>query len=294
MSREVRHLYVHLPFCRHRCGYCDFVTVVGKRRRPRCVCRGAPHRARASRVVFSRRARDDIRRRRDANVHDAGRAERLLDGLPEADEVTVEANPETVTPALARLLRDGGVTRVSLGAQSFEPELLDVLDRSGEAGRRPDAPSTICVMPDFDNISLDLIYGIPRSEFLGPRARSRGGRRDSARSTCSCYELEAKPGTRFTHAHGEALEQQAEAMEGYFELVVETARRLRLSLVRDGELLSRALRRGSDRRRRPQPRLLAGQGLPRDRHRGGLDRGGAALAQPSRASLATCAALGRG
>ena len=55
----------------------------------------------------------------------------------------------------------------------------------------------------------------------------------------SCYELEAKPGTRFTHAHGAELERQAESMESYFERVVETLTATRLPLVRDGELLPR-------------------------------------------------------
>ena len=54
----------------------------------------------------------------------------------------------------------------------------------------------------------------------------------------SCYELEAKPGTRFSHAHGAELARQSESMEGYFERVMETADRRRLSLVRDRELLS--------------------------------------------------------
>ena len=55
--------------------------------------------------------------------------ERLLAALPPAAEVTVEANPETVTPELAALLRRRGVNRVSLGAQSFQPRLLAVLER---------------------------------------------------------------------------------------------------------------------------------------------------------------------
>ena len=63
--------------------------------------------------------------------------ERLLAGLPDADEVTVEANPETVTPELARLLPRNRVNRVSIGAQSFHPHLLDVLERSAQAGRCP-------------------------------------------------------------------------------------------------------------------------------------------------------------
>src|SRR5204862_6429032 len=59
---------------------------------------------------------------------------RLLAALPPADELTVEANPETVTPELARLLREAGVTRVSLGAQSFQPHLLATLERQAGPG----------------------------------------------------------------------------------------------------------------------------------------------------------------
>jgi putative oxygen-independent coproporphyrinogen III oxidase len=145
---------------------------------------------------------------------------RLLAAMPPAAEVTVEANPETVTPELAVLLRVAGVTRVSLGAQSFRPHLLDVLER--RAGP-DDVRRAFYHFRDagFDNISLDLLYGVPGQSSadldvdlaeaiaLGPEH-------------LSCYELEAKPGTRFTHAHGEELARQAEAMEGYFELVVET------------------------------------------------------------------------
>ena len=73
----------------------------------------------------------------------------------------------------------------------------------------------------FDNISLDLIYGVPGQSAADLEA-------DLADALAlepehlSCYELEAKPGTRFTHAHGEELARQAEAMEGYAERVVET------------------------------------------------------------------------
>ena len=57
--------------------------------------------------------------------------------LPPATEVTVEANPETVTPELAALLRDGGVNRVSLGAQSFPPRLLERARTRCRTGRCP-------------------------------------------------------------------------------------------------------------------------------------------------------------
>jgi oxygen-independent coproporphyrinogen-3 oxidase len=134
--------------------------------------------------------------------------------------VTVEANPETVTPELAALLWRRGVDRVSLGGQTFQPELLRVLDR---VAGPDDVRRAFYHLRDagFDNISLDLIYGIPGQEPAGLDA-------DIAEALAlrpehlSCYELEAKPGTRFAHAHGDELRRQAEAMESYFERVVET------------------------------------------------------------------------
>ena len=133
--------------------------------------------------------------------------------------MTVEANPETVTPAVAALLRDAGVTRVSLGAQSLTPRLLDVLER--RAG--PDAVrGAFYHLRDarFDNISLDLVYGIP-GQRLADLEHDLQQALNLAPEHLSCYELEAKDGTRFTHAWGAELLRQADAMEGYFELVVE-------------------------------------------------------------------------
>jgi putative oxygen-independent coproporphyrinogen III oxidase len=145
---------------------------------------------------------------------------RLLAGLPTAEEVTVEANPETVTPTLATLLRDAGVTRVSLGAQSFQPTLLARLERqAGPAAVR----GAFYHLRDagFDNISLDLIYGIP-GQSAAELERDLGEAIALGPEHLSCYELEAKPGTRFTHTFGDDLARQADAMEGYFERVVET------------------------------------------------------------------------
>jgi oxygen-independent coproporphyrinogen-3 oxidase len=124
-----------------------------------------------------------------------------------------------VTPELAALLREEGVTRVSLGAQSFQPGLLTVLERhAGPA----DVRRAFYHLRDagFDNISLDLIYGIP-----GQSAADLDADIDEALALrpehLSCYELEAKRGTRFAHTHGAELARQAEAMEGYFEAVVD-------------------------------------------------------------------------
>jgi oxygen-independent coproporphyrinogen III oxidase len=218
-----RHLYVHLPFCGSRCGYCDFVTVVG---------RDGEHSRYVDAVLAELELERELLARRVDTVYlgggtptltDERALERLLASLPDADEVTIEANPETVTPHLARLLSRNRVDRVSIGAQTFNTALLDVLDRRA---RPDDVRRAVHVVRDagFDNVSLDLIYGIPGQE---PSDLER----DLAEALAlepehvSAYELEAKPGTRFAYAHGAELERQAESMETYFEHVVETLTR---------------------------------------------------------------------
>src|SRR5262249_30567917 len=107
-----------------------------------------------------------------------------------------------------------------LGAQSFQRHLLDVLDR---VAGPDDVRRAFYHLRDagFDNISLDLIYGIP-GQSPADLARDLAEALALEPEHLSAYELEAKPGTRFTHAHGEELERQAESMESYCELVVET------------------------------------------------------------------------
>ena len=152
----IRHLYVHVPFCAHRCGYCDFVTVTG-------------HADLRERYVDAVLAELEQERERLAPALETvflgggtptllGPAllDRLLAGLPAAPELTVEANPETVDDELAAMLAGRGV-RVSLGAQSF----------GARAARRA---------------------GAPRHARSGARRRGAPARRrasPTSRSTCS-------------------------------------------------------------------------------------------------------------
>ena len=238
MSGGARHLYVHLPFCAHRCGYCDFVTVVGRRGEHGSYVDALLAELELERVLLAPELDTVFLGGGTPTFTEPGELRRLLHALPGAVEVTVEANPETVTPELAALLRAGGVTRVSLGAQTFDPALLQVLER---VAGPDDVRRAFYHLRDagFDNISLDLIYGIP-----GQSASGLDADIDEALALgpehLSCYELEAKPGTRFTHRHGEELARQADALEGYFERVVGPADGSRLPLVRDRELLPAA------------------------------------------------------
>jgi putative oxygen-independent coproporphyrinogen III oxidase len=216
---RIRHLYVHLPFCAARCGYCDFVTVVGRGGRHGEYVNALLAELELERALLSDPLETVFLGGGTPTFTEPRALRRLLDALPTANELTVEANPETVTPGLAELLREAGVTRVSLGAQSFQDHLLRTLER------RASPEAVRCAFyhlrdANFDNISLDLIYGIPGQ---GPADLERDIDEALALGPehLSWYELEAKPGTRFTHAHGEELGRQADAMEGYYERVVE-------------------------------------------------------------------------
>ncbi len=220
MEDGARHLYVHLPFCAHRCGYCDFVTAVGRRGDHAGYVEALLAELELERGWLAAEVETVFLGGGTPTFTEPAALARVLEALPPGVEVTVEANPETVTDDLARLLFQAGVNRISLGAQTFQPDLLDVLDR---VAGPDDVRRAVYRLRDagFDNISLDLIYGIPGQSSADLRS-------DLAEALAlepehlSAYELEAKPGTRFTHAHGAELERQAESMESYFELVVET------------------------------------------------------------------------
>jgi oxygen-independent coproporphyrinogen III oxidase len=214
------HLYVHVPFCAHRCGYCDFVTVTGNE---------------ALRARYVDALIVELRRRfpagEAATVFVGGGTPsilpdrllaRLLAALPRCGELTVECNPETITPGKARALADGGVNRVSLGAQTFRPHLLGTLERLADPATIRTAVRTLRDA-GIANLNLDLMFGVP-----GQTEADLEADLDDALSLSpehiSYYELEAKPGTRFTHTHGAELAEQSERMEGFYEHVVARVR----------------------------------------------------------------------
>jgi oxygen-independent coproporphyrinogen-3 oxidase len=208
---------VHVPFCAHRCGYCDFVTVTGH---------GDLH----ERYVAAVLAELAQERRRLAPALETvfvgggtptllGPAllEQLLAGLPAAPEVTVEVNPETVGEELAAVLAERGI-RVSLGAQSFGHAQLAVLERRATPERVREAVARLRAA-GVGNLSLDLLFGVPgmgRAEL----DRDIDEALALAPEHLSYYELEAKPGTRFTHRHGAELARQAELLEDHYEHVI--------------------------------------------------------------------------
>ncbi|MFT4229160.1 MAG: radical SAM family heme chaperone HemW [Microbacterium sp.] len=166
-------VYLHVPFCRVRCGYCDFNTyTAGELRGARqdeyadTLLREV---ALAARVLGGRAplrpAQTVFFGGGTPTLLPPGDLARMLDGVRDAfgladgAEVTVEANPDTVTDAVAAELKASGVTRLSIGMQSAVPHVLAVLDRTHDPANV--ATAVRAARGAGLDVSVDLIYGAP-------------------------------------------------------------------------------------------------------------------------------------
>jgi putative oxygen-independent coproporphyrinogen III oxidase len=165
--------YVHVPFCRVRCGYCDFNTYTATELGPGASQAGYADAAVAE-VRFARRVLGDA----DvpvSTVFFGGGTPTLLPpadltrvvaaigeefGLTADAEVTTESNPDSVSAEDLARLRRGGINRISFGMQSAVPHVLDVLDRTHDPRRVPRVVQW-AREAGFEQVSLDLIYGTP-------------------------------------------------------------------------------------------------------------------------------------
>jgi oxygen-independent coproporphyrinogen-3 oxidase len=215
---DLRHLYVHVPFCAHRCGYCDFVTVTGHEDAHASYVDAVLAELERERAMLAPSLETIFLGGGTPTLIGPVLLGRLLAGLPPAAEVTVEANPETVDDALAGLLAGRGV-RVSLGAQSFGGRELEVLERRATPDTVRAAVATLR-RAGVANLNLDVLFGIP-GETREALDRDIDEALRLEPDHLSCYELEAKPGTRFTFTHGAELARQAELLEDHYEHVIE-------------------------------------------------------------------------
>ena len=200
-------VYVHVPFCRTRCGYCDFNTYTATELgggASQAAYPGLVHReiglaaqvlprtnTKVSTVFFGGGTPTLLR------PAELGGILRKLDdafGLHENAEVTVEANPETVDAATLGQLRSQGVSRISFGMQSSEPHVLRILDRQHEPGR-PQRCARWAREAGFEHVSLDLIYGTP-GETDDDWRRSLDAALAAEPDHISAYALIVEEGTR--------------------------------------------------------------------------------------------------
>ena len=159
-------VYLHIPFCSHRCGYCDFATVAGRDALARqyldalhAELRTLGQPAEVETVFIGGGTPTHLA---PADLERLLALVRSWFNLAEGYEWTVEANPGTLDRVKVALLAEHGVTRVSLGAQSFHRPLLKVLERNHDPDDVPRAVES--VRGRIQNLSLDLIFGVPGQE----------------------------------------------------------------------------------------------------------------------------------
>jgi putative oxygen-independent coproporphyrinogen III oxidase len=198
-------VYVHVPFCSVRCGYCDFNTYTATE-----LGGGGAQAVYADRAVeevgLARRVLGQAPRAQ--TVFFGGGTPTLLPaddlvrmlaavrdelGLAEGAEVTTEANPDSVTPEGLARLREGGFNRISFGMQSAVPRVLDVLDRTHDPARVPVVVQWARAA-GFEQVSLDLIYGTP-GESLSEWRCSVEGALACEPDHVSAYSLTVEHGT---------------------------------------------------------------------------------------------------
>lgn len=197
-------VYVHVPFCSVRCGYCDFNTYTASE-----LGGGASQASYAGQAVAEvDLARAHVGERPVDTVFFGGGTPTLLPaadlvalvdavddrfGLAPGAEVTTEANPDSVTPDSLAQLREGGINRISFGMQSAVPHVLAVLDRTHDPERVPQAVDWARAA-GFEQVSLDLIYGTP-GESLADWHTSLEAATACAPDHLSAYSLIVEEGT---------------------------------------------------------------------------------------------------
>jgi oxygen-independent coproporphyrinogen-3 oxidase len=209
MAERSLSLYLHVPFCTTRCGYCDFNTYtageLGSAASPESWLDAALAEIDlAARVLAAASTRRTVQTvfvgGGTPSVLGVGSLAALLQavrdgfGLADDAEITTEANPESTDPDLLAGLREAGYTRVSLGMQSIAPHVLAVLERRHSPGRALQA-ARWAREAGLEHVSLDLIYGTP-GESDADFAASLHAAVDAGVDHISAYSLIVEPGTR--------------------------------------------------------------------------------------------------
>jgi oxygen-independent coproporphyrinogen-3 oxidase len=197
-------LYVHVPFCEHVCPYCDF-DVIGVRRLAERDEREFVERVLREFAL----ARERVAGREVATVYFGGGTPALLSPASigrllaafaaelrfASPEITVELNPGQLEVARVPALREAGVTRLSLGVQAFDDEVLRRLGRA-QKGREALRGLEACLAAGFPTLSIDLIYGAP-GQSLETLLRDVDTAIDLGVPHVSAYSLTIEPGTPF-------------------------------------------------------------------------------------------------
>ena len=225
-------VYLHVPFCRVRCGYCDFNTYTAPELRGVKQSDYASQAVQEVRFAGSALRESGVPARRASTVFLGGGTPtllpvddlvRMLDavretwGLADGAEVTTEANPDSVDADDLRRLADAGFTRVSFGMQSAVPHVLATLERTHDPER---VPLVVQWAREAGlQVSLDLIYGTP-GESIDDWARSLDAAIACEPDHLSAYSLIVEPGTKLARQirSGQVPEPDEDLQADMYEL----------------------------------------------------------------------------
>ena len=192
--------YIHIPFCASKCGYCDFYSRAG--------CEGEMPRYQQALLTHIRESAPRVAPAYIDTVYFGGGtpsyygARRIAEVLDEikcsgrllrSAEITVEANPDSITRSDLRTLRRAGVNRLSIGMQSANNDILKMIGRRHNF-KQVELAVRHARMEGFDNVSLDLIYGLP-SQSAGDWAETLSRALELHPEHLSSYGLKLEPGT---------------------------------------------------------------------------------------------------
>jgi putative oxygen-independent coproporphyrinogen III oxidase len=222
-------IYVHVPFCLTRCGYCDFNTYTPAELggvNPDAWLQVLASELELAAIRLGGRTADTVFVGGGTpSLLGSARLCAVLDmvrqqfGLAPDAEVTTEANPESTSPELFAALRAAGYTRVSLGMQSVAPRVLATLDRVHSPGRAASAAAE-ALTEGFEHINLDLIYGTP-GESDDDLIRSVDAALGAGVDHVSAYALVVEEGTALARRvrRGELAVPDDDVLAHRYELV---------------------------------------------------------------------------
>ncbi len=190
-------LYIHIPFCKKRCLYCDFFSTTLLERRKEYVAA----------LINEIQARKHEAGEPIRTIYLGGGTPSTLEpediqslleavGTNEAEEITMELNPGDATPEYLRTLRAAGINRLSIGIQSFQDELLRLIGRRHNASQAIEAVK-MAQQAGFDNLSIDLMYALPTQTMAQWQADVETALRLGIQHI-SCYGLMYEEGTALT------------------------------------------------------------------------------------------------
>ena len=202
-------LYIHIPFCRSKCAYCDFYSLAGAEERMDDYCRALErHLAEVAPQAECHKADTVYFGGGTPSYLGAERLCRLLGSirklykLDKHAEITLEANPDSATDRKAlKRLRKAGFNRLSLGVQSMDDALLQTIGRIHTRQQVQEAVAA-ARKAGFKNLSLDLIYGLPGQTMEGWE-KALSDAVGLHPEHLSCYGLKLEEGTPLYRRQGE-------------------------------------------------------------------------------------------